>query len=102
MGAIVPAGEVKVEEVAQKAIIYYFPRRFEEIIILSTDLIASQNTPVLRLIPFPSLPEIIKVDNEIWKRLSHICEKHNLQYLTFYKGEKKTIKVEYPGYSRSS
>jgi len=95
MGAIVPTGGVKVEEVAQKAIIAH--DGFEEIIILSTDLIASQNTPVLRLIPFPSLPEIIEVDNEIWKRLSHICEKHNLQYLTFYKGgeKKEAIKVEY-------
>jgi len=95
MGAIVPAGEVKVEEMAQKAIIAH--DGFEEILILSTDLIVSQNTPVLRLIPFPSLPEIIEVDREIWERLSYICKKHNLQYLTFYKGGEKEeeIKVEY-------
>ncbi len=95
MGAIVPVEGVKVEETAQKAIIAH--DGFEEILILSTDLLVSENTSVLRLIPFPSLPEIIKVDNEIWNRLSRICEEHNLQYLMFYKGgaKEEEIKVEY-------
>lgn len=96
MGAIVPVEGVKVEEVTQKAIIAH--DGFEEILILSTDLlVSSDNTPVLRLIPFPSLPEIIEVDNEIWNRLSRICEEHSLQYLMFYKGgvKEEEIKVEY-------
>jgi len=91
MGAIVPLTGAKVAEIAQKAIVAH--DGFEEILILSTGLVTSQNTPILRLIPFPSLPTIIEIDNEIWERLSHICEKHNLQYLISYRGGEKGEKV---------
>ncbi len=84
MGAILPNGKVDLTEPAQRAIIAH--DGFTEILILSTDFEASQNTKVVRFIPFPSEVKVKKGNKDTFKALNELIKKYDISYLKFLKG----------------
>jgi hypothetical protein len=84
MGAIVPVGEVRLDEPGQKAIIAH--DGFEEILILGTDLQASSSAKVLRFIPLPAEPAVTLAPQDCFTNLAKLLRKHDLRYLVRYRG----------------
>jgi hypothetical protein len=66
-GGVIPiVPGVKIYEPAQRAVIAFDGK--EEILLLSSDLKASEATKVLEVIPFPSKPTVTRGDVEIYNR----------------------------------
>lgn len=84
-GAIVPIGEVNIEEPAQRAIIAHNGKR--EILILQTDVKADRETVVVEFMPLPSKPEVSLAPEGCFKALQEIIKKHDIQYLVQYRGK---------------
>ncbi len=78
MGMITPGVDVTIKEPGQNAIIGF--DGYEEILILGTDLEASENTKAVRFIPLPSKPEVSLGSSEAFKNLEVIFKKHSLRY----------------------
>ena len=70
MGSIPFEPEAKVLEPDQRALIACNGK--EEILILSTDLSASQETKVLEVMPFPSEPKVTEADADIFKKATNM------------------------------
>ena len=71
-----------VSESAQKAIILHNNR--EEVLILGTELQASQQTPIIRFIPFPTEPQVSLAPRGVFERLAGLVAKYKLQYVFTY------------------
>jgi hypothetical protein len=84
MGAIIPLGQVTVQEPGQKAIIFF--NGVEEILILQTDLQTSQKTSLLRFIPFPSEPTVKLAPDDCFDKLGNLLVIHDVHYLLQVKG----------------
>jgi len=75
---VVPCNpDAKVFEPKQRAVIAFNGN--EEILILSTDLYASQPTTAIEVIPFPSEPSVKKADSEIFKRVVNFINQKSAQ-----------------------
>ena len=85
-GAIVPVGDVNIEEPAQRAIIAHNGVR--EIMILQTDVKADKVTKVVEFMPLPSEPDVSLAPEKCFAELQKIIEAHNLQYVIRYRGIK--------------
>ncbi len=70
MGMIIPVVDVTIKEPGQKAIIGFDGH--EEILILGTDLEASESTKAVRFIPLPSKPEVPLGSSEAFRNLEDI------------------------------
>ena len=70
MGSIPFKLGVSIFEPNQRALIAYDGR--EQILILSTDLRASEPTKVLEVIPFPSEPEVKNGNNEVFAKADEL------------------------------
>ncbi len=69
---------VTVTEDAQKAIIFH--NLEEEVLILGTDLRASQKTGILRFIPFPSEPAVGLAPADAFEKAAALIKKYGLKY----------------------
>ena len=85
MGAIVPVGDVTVEEPGQKAIIAH--NGCEQILILGTDLTASKSAKAVRFIPFPSEPGVSLAPKDCFKKLGEVLKRYGIKYLVQLKGK---------------
>lgn len=74
----------KVSEESQKAIILHNSE--EEVLILGTDLKASEKTGIIRFIPFPSEPKVSLAPSESFEAIIGLVKKHKLKFLTASKG----------------
>jgi hypothetical protein len=83
-GAIVPVGDVNIEEPAQRAIIAHNGVR--EVMILQTDVKADKVTKVVEFMPLPSKPDVSLAPEKCFAELQKIIEAHNLQYVIRYRG----------------
>lgn len=72
-GSIPLKPHVKIFEPNQRAMIAWNGK--EEILVLSTDLRASEPTKVLEVIPLPSEPEVKKGDVEVFKKATNLINK---------------------------
>lgn len=72
-GSIPFKPHVKIFEPNQRAMIAWNGK--EEILLLSTDLRASEPTKVLEVIPLPSEPEVKKGDVEVFKKATNLINK---------------------------
>lgn len=72
-GSIPFKPNVKVFEPKQRAMIAWNGE--EEILLLSTDLMASESTKVLEVIPLPSKPTVKKGDVEVFKRATALINR---------------------------
>ncbi len=70
-GAIPFLPGVLLREPRQQAVIAW--NETEQILVLSTDLSASEETSVLQVMPFPSEPEIAEADVRIFRQLHEIA-----------------------------
>jgi hypothetical protein len=84
-GAIVPVGDVNIEEPAQRAIIAHNGVR--EILILQTDVKADKAIKVVEFMPLPSKPDVSLAPEKCFAELQKIIEAHNLQYVIRYRGK---------------
>ncbi len=66
--------QIDIEEPGQKAILGWC--RGEEVLILATELRASQPTEVLEIMPFPSAPAISRGTYDSFRALNRISEKN--------------------------
>jgi hypothetical protein len=78
------ASDAAIREDSQKAIILH--NGTEEVLILGTDLKGDRKTGILRFIPFPSEPRIMKAPDATFDILAEIMKKHRLQFLMASKG----------------
>ncbi|HIE05845.1 MAG TPA: DUF2330 domain-containing protein [bacterium (Candidatus Stahlbacteria)] len=87
--------DVNVYEPGQKAVIAY--NRGTEILILSNDLYAEEETKVLEILPLPSVPEIDSSDITVFYRVQEKIQEHIFKFaeemnLAFDKRRGKGIK----------
>lgn len=95
MGRIYASSEaVTVSEDAQKAIILH--NLSEEVLILGTDLKASEKTGIVRFIPFPSEPVVGLAPGGAFEKAAVLMKKHKLKYqhLHYTKGGSATATSE--------
>jgi hypothetical protein len=94
MGAIVPVGDVRLDEPGQKAIIAH--DGFEELLILGTDFRATGQAKVLRFIPLPAEPVVSLAPEDCFANLATLTRAHKLRYLQRYRGgqAKEGVQVE--------
>jgi hypothetical protein len=91
MGAI-HATDGVINENSQKAIIFH--NGDEEILILSTDLVADKETIIVRFIPFPSQPQVDLAFPKVFETASELIKKYKLQLLEMSKGGLSSQGVE--------
>lgn len=72
-GSISFRPKIKIFEPKQRALIGWDGK--EEILLLSTDLRASEPTKVLEVLPLPSEPVVVKGDVEVFKKATHLINK---------------------------
>ena len=83
MGRIRVSNEdVKVSEDAQKAIILH--NLEEEVLILGTDLKASEKTGIIRFIPFPSEPIVGLAPEGAFEKAAAMIKKYGLKFQYFH------------------
>jgi len=85
-GGIVSMKHVDIEEPAQRAIIGYNGVR--EILILQTDVRATQETKIVEFMPLPTKPEVSLAPEGCFAALADIVKKHNVRYVRRYRGDK--------------
>lgn len=79
MGRITTS-DVEVREDYQQAIIMH--NLEEEVLILGTELVAEDDTTILRFIPFPSEPAISLVKGEPFQVILDLIKRHQLVFIT--------------------
>jgi len=84
-GSIPFLPQVEIYEPLQQAVIAWDGQ--EQILILSTDLYASEPTKVLEVLPLPAEPEVKEADPEIFHRAHRLYYEKLYQQFTFLRGE---------------
>jgi len=79
-GSIPFRPQVRIYEPLQQAIIAW--NGYEQILILSTDLYASEPTKVLEVIPLPAEPEVTEADPEIYQKVHNLYAEELYQAFT--------------------
>jgi len=93
-GSIPFKPHVKVFEPTQRALIAWNGQ--EEILLLSTDLKASEPTKILEVIPLPSEPEVKKGDVEVFKKATALINQKLKKLYTRTRGTKYRMEKEEP------
>lgn len=82
-GVVIPWGDVGLSEPGQKAFIVH--NGSEELLILSTDIKASKNVPVLEFMPLPAEPVVSLAGEDFFASLKKLVDKYNLRYPPVYR-----------------
>lgn len=93
-GSIPFKPHVKIFEPTQRAMIAWNGQ--EEILLLSTDLRASESTKVLEVIPLPSEPVVKKGDVEVFKKATALINRKLRKRLSSTLGKRRTKAIETP------
>lgn len=82
-GMVIPWDNVVLSEPGQKAFIAHNGR--EELLILSTDVKASESVPVLEFMPLPARPEVSLAKEDCFASLKKLVDGYNLRYPPVYR-----------------